>query len=87
MIQKLLTTSTHQVPCRWVEHIGDQNTKHDTAHIVEVPSEDNGLLSKSCGWHLGNKTVADRADCEVVDPGEDKDHGAGCPRYRDIRVF
>jgi len=86
-VMEKLTRSTHEIPCSGVEHVWDQDAKHDTANIVEVSGEDDSLLSESGRWHLGDERVADWTDGEIVNTREDKDHRTACPGNSNVGVF
>ena len=62
-----------------VQHAGGQDIADDGSEIVEVARQDDGLLTKTSRGNLGDNGIADRADGDVVDTGEDQEESADGP--------
>jgi uncharacterized NAD-dependent epimerase/dehydratase family protein len=55
---------------RLTEHLGVQDVDDNTAEVVQVSGEDDGLGAKTCASDLGDEAVADGADGKIVETGE-----------------
>lgn len=64
------------VPGSGVQHVRVEEVYDDTADIVEVPGENDGLGSQSCGTDLGDERVTNRPNGYIVRESEDDEEGA-----------
>lgn len=67
------------VPGGRVQHVRHDDGDDDTGDVVEVSGQDNGLGSQLGRWNLGDQTVTDWADRQVVDEGENQKQGTDGP--------
>lgn len=55
-----------QVPGRWVENGWVEKVGGDAGDIVEVAGQNDTLDTEASGWDLGDETITDRANSDVV---------------------
>jgi hypothetical protein len=67
------------VPGSRVEHVRDDDAIDDTHHVVDVAREHDGLGLEARGRDLGDETVADGADGDVVGECIDEEKAADSP--------
>ena len=67
------------IPGRGIKHIRHNNTIQYAHDVVHVSGDDNRFGLEPRGWDLGDETVADGADGDVVGEGVDEEETADTP--------
>lgn len=66
--------------CGLTEHLGVQDIDDDTAEVVQVAGEDDGLGAQTGASDLGDEAVANGTDGKIVETGEQDEEGTDLTR-------